>query len=719
MWQKRLRYALVVFLVVLIGAVAVSLRGRREAPAGVPSPSEDPDAVVVAPKGADVVWTDKGREVFTLSFERSLTYADGRSVFAGVRVRVPQADGRHVNITAKEAEVRTPAGKPRQVVLRGDVLLRASDGFELRGGEATYAEETGEMRVPGAFTFARGRLSGTGRDGIYDQGAEVFRIGENADMRVAAGAPGDDAMEVRSHRATMARRERLLSFEGNAHVTRGGQSLDADLVTAHLTEDEQHLSRLDLRGASRVASEAGGPGSLRLMQARDIDLHYGADGRTLQRAELRGGSVLEVAGAAAASRRLAGETIEIDLADDGRTLNQLAAKQDVRLDLPEEENAPGQRISSAALLGRGSAETGGLRDVTFTGDVEYRETRAAAAGNAARAVDRTARADRLDATLQPGFGAAEAATFRGRASIKDGETVAEAGVAVYAPGRNLMTLETPAGVAGPSPRVIDEQVTVSARWIEMTLGARRLAARGDVRSLLQPRPAGGQGTAAGAGDRRLPTILTDDEPVNITADALRYDGEAAQGTYTGNARLWQGETTIQADVITLDDRAGNLTATRQVRSRMPVEQAESEGTREQVETIGTADDLVYEDASRRATYTGNARLSGPQGEIRGARIELFLARDGRTLERIEAYDKVHVRLEGGQRADGERLTYYGADERYVMYGTPVKIEEIIEGGCRETSGASLTFLRSTDTITVVGTEGNRSRTMPRPCAERP
>jgi lipopolysaccharide export system protein LptA len=75
-------------------------------------------------------------------------------------------------------------------------------------------------------------------------------------------------------------------------------------------------------------------------------------------------------------------------------------------------------------------------------------------------------------------------------------------------------------------------------------------------------------------------------------------------------------------------------------------------------------------------------------------------------------------MQGGQRAWGTRLTYFGADERYVMSGRPVKILETVEGGCRETLGASLTFIRSTDTISVVGTEGNRSRTTPGTCAER-
>jgi lipopolysaccharide transport protein LptA len=212
-------------------------------------------------------------------------------------------------------------------------------------------------------------------------------------------------------------------------------------------------------------------------------------------------------------------------------------------------------------------------------------------------------------------------------------------------------------------------------------------------------------------------MLNDSEPVNVTAAALQYDAATAKGVYTGGARLWQGETTIRGDTLVLDDRAGNLTATSKVRTRMMLEQVNDQTKKtESVESIGTADDFVYEDEPRRATYTTNAHLTGPQGDLRAKKIVLFLNEDGRTLNRAEAYDEVEARLEGGQQAFGSRLTYYAADERYVMTGTPVKILEIVEGGCRETRGASLTFIRSTDTISVVGTEGNRSRTMPGRCA---
>jgi lipopolysaccharide export system protein LptA len=455
------------------------------------------------------------------------------------------------------------------------------------------------------------------------------------------------------------------------------------------------------------------------MQADDMNLVYGADGRTLQRAELRRNAQLEIAGATA-PRRLRARSIDLDVGADGNTLQQLAADEAVQLELPGEGDIANRRIAARTLRATTAPGQTGISEMTFTGSVEYREERPTRGSGPA--VDRLARSDRLDTTVEPGFGQPKTAEFRGRVSIKDGATTAASGLARYVPGQDRMTFETPSGVAGGAPRVVDDRVSVSARWIETTLGTRALAAKGDVRSVLQPTRGR---TAAANGDqaaRKLPVMLEDSEPVNITADALEYDGARSRATYTGGARLWQGDTTIQSDVMVLDDVSGNLSATKNVRTRMLLEQQRagepSDGPAERVETLGSADQLVYEDAERRATYTGNAHVNGPQGDVTARRIVLFLEEDGRTLERAEAYDDVVARLEGGQRAEGGRLTYYGADERYVMSGTPVRIFETVESECRETTGTVLTFVRSTDTIAVVGTEGNRSRTTPGRCPER-
>jgi lipopolysaccharide export system protein LptA len=110
-----------------------------------------------------------------------------------------------------------------------------------------------------------------------------------------------------------------------------------------------------------------------------------------------------------------------------------------------------------------------------------------------------------------------------------------------------------------------------------------------------------------------------------------------------------------------------------------------------------------------------AQLSGPDGDLRGGRIEVVLARDGNQVERLEAYGDVRMVL-GARTAVGARLTYHAAEEKYVMSGagvTPVRIRE----SCRETTGRTLTFFKSTDRMVVDGNETRRVET--RPCTPQP
>ena len=59
--------------------------------------------------------------------------------------------------------------------------------------------------------------------------------------------------------------------------------------------------------------------------------------------------------------------------------------------------------------------------------------------------------------------------------------------------------------------------------------------------------------------------------------------------------------------------------------------------------------------SRRMTYTADAHMSGPEGDMTALRIELFLKPSGDELERAEAYENVMLREQSretkGQQAD--------------------------------------------------------------------
>jgi hypothetical protein len=93
-----------------------------------------------------------------------------------------------------------------------------------------------------------------------------------------------------------------------------------------------------------------------------------------------------------------------------------------------------------------------------------------------------------------------------------------------------------------------------------------------------------------------------------------------------------------------------------------------------------------------------------------------MAATGNSMDRLEAfmYVDLHVDI---RAATGSRLTYYTAEERYVITGVPGKPVKVIEG-CRETTGMTLTFFKSTDRIIVEGNEERRTETKRAgPCQE--
>jgi len=123
-------------------------------------------------------------------------------------------------------------------------------------------------------------------------------------------------------------------------------------------------------------------------------------------------------------------------------------------------------------------------------------------------------------------------------------------------------------------------------------------------------------------------------------------------------------------------------------------------------SVATAKDMKYEDATRRLTYTGNAHMSGPEGDMTASRIELFLKPSGDELDRAEAYENLTLR-EQNRETKGSKMIYTTANETYVITGTPVKIVDQCK---RETIGRTLTFNKGTDSVIVDGNSQIRTQT---------
>lgn len=687
--RTLLRWALALFAIGFAVWLALLLRQSRRGDTAAADPRTDPNAVVES-SGGLITRTRGDQRDFDIQHQGLLTYPDGRTVFKQVVVTVPERDDRRgFVLSGEQGEV---AGDGERVLFSGSLKLETSDGLTMTGPEASYDAADGVVRVTGDVAFAKGRMRGQSVGATYDNVRDVLWLVEQARIDVAPDARGQGATSMHAGSAGFARADRYIRLQDAAEVAREGQTLAGDTVTVFLRPTDDIIELAELRGHSSVRLPE--PQSLEAMTATDINLAYAEDGRTLRQAVLAENARVQFRGTGSAGRRLGAQLIDLQLDADGTTLTGLSASDAVELSLPASGATPTRVITGKTLNGVGSPGRG-LTGATFADTVVFTETRAAARG--VTALNRTVSSDTLDLITAGTLDQIERATFEGTVTVRDEARTATAPRMVYRTGTGDITL-----TAEGTPqfaRVDDAAGSVQARVVNIVNDGDDFLAETDVRSVIK----GGT-----AGPER-PSLFKADQPVNVTSTKLERTGTAA--TYSGDAQIWQGATSIKGQTIVLDEDSGNLTATGTVRTVLELEEANATtGTPERSMTTGTSERLVYTDKDRTAVFTEKARLVNVRdGDLKAVRIEVFLLEDGRQVERLEAYDTVSLRTPT-RHGTGARLSYFPKDGRYVMSGTPVNVFEQLPNECRETTGRTLTFYRDVDTITVDGNQSTRTQT---------
>lgn len=667
-WQRRARLAVGLFAAAFALGLVLTMGEREQPVALAPVERLDPAAAVEI-RGGNALRLRGAARDFSIRYESSLTYEDGRSRFLDAEVTVEDRGNRDFEIAARELVV---GSDQRSFEMLGGVTLSASDGLALAGERATYTDTDGRLAMSGAARFSRGAVAGTGHTLTYERGREAVSVGDDVQVQVAAGAAGP-AMAIEAGAGEYLRLDRVLRFARGVAVTRGGEALAAEAATIWLWPAADHPATIELRGGARVAGIAGG--ALPALEAEVITLYYDESGPALRQAVLAGGARLELLAGGAGRQHLAAEWIDVALAPGG-TVTALAARGRVEVALSAGADVPARRIRAERLSASGAAG-GGLASMRFDGQVAFEET--PSTGGERRA----AQADALELRLD-GAGALELARFAGRARFAAGTLEAAAGEAEYDVARGRLVLAGPD--AGSAPRVRDAGMALEGERLTVGLETGTLAAAGSVRSVLD-----------GGGDRARPALLDAGQPVHVAAGALEYDRGAGRGTYTGAVRLWQGDTAVQAAALTLDERAGALAASGGVRAALAL------GS--EVPSTARASALSYDDETRRLALDGAAELDSPAGTVRAARIDVRLQAGARAIAHLEARGSVSVSL-GDRTATGAELAYAAVDDRYDLRGAPVRLVD----PCREITGRALTFFGAVATILVDGNEETRTQT---------
>ncbi len=222
-------------------------------------------------------------------------------------------------------------------------------------------------------------------------------------------------------------------------------------------------------------------------------------------------------------------------------------------------------------------------------------------------------------------------------------------------------------------------------------------------------------------------------PANISADRMQANSKAGRALYTGHARLWQGDSVMEADSIELLRDARVMNATGNVRAIFP--QAAGQSTAQTVSAQAgpkkpklwhvTAGTLTYSDAESRAHLEKNVVAQSADQKMHAAVVDLYFTRTATSNSNGPTGSTPAIPAPGAQqisravgtggaiveqgtrKATAERGEYSAIDGKFVMSGGNPTIFDSVEG---TTTGHQLTFFLADDTIIVDSENGSRTLT---------
>ncbi len=288
--------------------------------------------------------------------------------------------------------------------------------------------------------------------------------------------------------------------------------------------------------------------------------------------------------------------------------------------------------------------------------------------------------------------------LRGEVKLREGDRRGQAGTVTFARAAQTATLSGNA-------LATDATTRTAARTIIFSQGTSEMRAEGGVRTT-DIAPRGGAVQLAQA-------------PANIFADRLQANPQTGRALYSGHARLWQGESVLEAEAIELLRNTRVLNASGSVRAVFPQTAFRPGGNAGNQRGVSgkdqsalwhiQSDALTYREGENRARLEGNVFAQSAAQSIRGAVLDLDFSHDrggAQQLSRAAATGGVTV-TQGSRRGTSERGEYTAADGKFVLTGgTPT----LYDAGSGTTTGRQLTFFLADDTIIVDSETGSRTLT---------
>jgi len=747
----------------------VEYRQKQNAPAAAPKD------VTRLSSGLTFSKMDGDRKIFTVESSKVTDFKDkDASLLEDVKITIFGRTGaRHDTVHTKSCQYEKRSGG---IACSGEVqidLESAADAervarsptaaagqkvhVETRGVTFNRASGTALSDQPVRFTFPNGTGEAVGVE--YDSEAGKVRLLRDVRMllvrpksegagKQAANTGPEDPVHVTAKSLDFARDSRRMHLQGPVAVETSQARLLAGELTLALDPTfhaEQLMATAGANGKKPelAIQQADGPANL---SAETLTAHFAPEGWLTK---------LEGAGSVEGSRRAGKERDEFSAQNASLSLRpkvsqpkELNLNGNVLMKTAAEDSSNARLLQTGALLVEFSdgapgeqskprrAETLGAGSIEWTEATPPGGAPGTAAGSAAARTKLQAdklgmefgaegRAKQLVATgnvrtervvagapLQTASAQYGVAQFlatggwsqmdlQGNVKLKEGDRSGQADHAVFVRGTQTATLTGNALAR-------DGATETQAAKITFSQATGEIRAEGGVRST--------QFSSKGG------TVQLATAPANISSDLMQANSKTGRALYSKHARLWQGDSVLEADTIELLRDSKVLNAAGKVRAVFPQSTASPGGqalaaqaaTKKPMLWHVTAETLTYSDAENRAHLEKNVVVQSAEQRIRAAAMDLYFTGGGsanssagaKQISRAAGTGGVIVE-QGARKATAERGEYTAAEGKFVMSGGNPTIYDASQG---TTTGRQLTFFLADDTIIVDSENGSRTLT---------
>ena len=230
-------------------------------------------------------------------------------------------------------------------------------------------------------------------------------------------------------------------------------------------------------------------------------------------------------------------------------------------------------------------------------------------------------------------------------------------------------------------------------------------------------------------------------PGRASGDRLDANSTTGHAIYSGNARLWQGDSIVEGEKVELDRQTHVLTATGKVHAIFPEAAAANPGSKDTLAQPQKrpSKSQFWHAQGNRLTYwsdEGHGRMEekvhaySEEGSMAGDAMDFFFAPagnpdpkderangaaagsgqnagNGQQLVRASAFGNVKVEQEGRQ-GTANRGDYTAEDGKFVLSGGTPTVYDLLGNA---TKGRQLTFVFGDDSINIDSAEGLRTLTL--------